>query len=160
MTHFLWASILLGSYLTKERRVVEGFAVVGAAARFAIACGLSLPSSPSSFDANHTCFGSEYMLDEPRSESEAMDRIRLAHSIYIADQVMPVLYGAPATFPYDDRWASASEEASLKCQVAEIGDGTSTERWGSKVHMRLSMTRITEFGGPTAYSTSLPSSIA
>ncbi|KAF8322027.1 hypothetical protein DL93DRAFT_2223639 [Clavulina sp. PMI_390] len=144
ISHFLWASVLLGCYFTKERRLAECLAVVGSATRFAMACGLDLPSTPTSDGASPSS-GSESLLPPPKNSDEAIDRTRLAYSIYIADQALPTMCGCPSTLPYDDRWAtSTSEEVFVDDQVTKIEGTGIPQRWQSITHLRLLITRIFE----------------
>ncbi|KAF8309030.1 hypothetical protein DL93DRAFT_1796699 [Clavulina sp. PMI_390] len=118
-THFLWASIILGVFFGRERRLVECLAMAGATAHFAIACGLSLPNG--SFGASDDSKSNEYLLPFATSKLDADDRVRLAHSLYIGGQTFPLLCGYPPMFRYDDKWSPISHEASLKFEDGKVG---------------------------------------
>ncbi|KAF8309002.1 hypothetical protein DL93DRAFT_1793902 [Clavulina sp. PMI_390] len=112
--HFLWASVILASFFTRERRLVEALTVVGATTCFALACGLNLPGDPFMQWENSSSYVSEYLLPPPKCSAEADERIRLAHSIYIMGQALPVLCGHPPIFNHDNRWAPMLEKVALK----------------------------------------------
>ncbi|KAF8304932.1 hypothetical protein DL93DRAFT_411534 [Clavulina sp. PMI_390] len=143
ITHFLWASLVLGCYFIRTRRLEECFTVASAASRFAIACGLVLPLDPRTIVTND--FGTTgFLLPEPRNEVEAVDRIRLAQSIYLMDITTPILGGAPSSFPYDARWELGPKEASLAYPYGK-GSLISEERlsnlWRSELYLKVSMAR-------------------
>ncbi|KAF8312235.1 hypothetical protein DL93DRAFT_1326573 [Clavulina sp. PMI_390] len=96
ITHFLWASMVLGNCLARSRRMEEWYAVVSAAAQFASACGLGLPYCTDEAAQNV----GETLLPRPHDEIEALDRIGLAHSIYITDQSMRTLTEFSSHFPF------------------------------------------------------------
>ncbi|KAF8304864.1 hypothetical protein DL93DRAFT_414357 [Clavulina sp. PMI_390] len=141
--HFLWASVILACYLARERRLEECFAVSDAATRLAIACGIG-PRYPTADATDRDYNALETLLSPPIDEAEAMDRIRLAHSYYLMDQVAPVLGGSPPSFPYDDRWALTAKEASLRYQYGKdsfVQEGTLSELWSSDVHFKVLLAR-------------------
>ncbi|KAF8312238.1 hypothetical protein DL93DRAFT_1327861 [Clavulina sp. PMI_390] len=99
--HFLWASMLLGNCLARSRRMQEWYTVVSSAAQFASACGLRLTHTPDGVPKPDDACRDEALLPPPKDEAEAIDRIRLAHSIYITDQSMTTLTALPQTFSWD-----------------------------------------------------------
>jgi hypothetical protein len=93
LIHFLWASVVYGSFLTNTAHLKEAYATISACARFAFACGLdgitmlnrmSAPDCP--------------LLPPPVNEEEARDRINLAHAIYMADRSLAMISGYPSVF--------------------------------------------------------------
>ncbi|KAF8312623.1 hypothetical protein DL93DRAFT_1293109 [Clavulina sp. PMI_390] len=142
ITHFLWASILLSAYFGRSRRLEEAFVVISPAARLASACGLDRL-----FDANGTNEETGlYLLPPPRNVGEMVDRLRLAHSIYITDQTLYILSGYPTTFKYDGRWGSPQEKNSTtpdRERTATENDALA-EVWHSDMHLKVSIARIFE----------------
>ena len=108
--HFLWASIVLTCHLARRRRLDESYAIISSAAHFASACGLT--------DGIRTMEGVDYQVGErllppPKDETEAIGRIRLAYSLYITDHSLAALAAYPATFSYDEKWASRSGQREI-----------------------------------------------
>ncbi|KAF8316585.1 hypothetical protein DL93DRAFT_743695 [Clavulina sp. PMI_390] len=116
---FLWASVVLSVFFVKERRLVESVSTASATARFALACGLSLPGD-SAIAADGEASTIDGLLPPPRDAVEADDRVRLAHAIYLGVQAFPQLCGYPPTFPYEDWWSPISREALLKFQDGKV----------------------------------------
>ncbi|KAF8304865.1 hypothetical protein DL93DRAFT_414389 [Clavulina sp. PMI_390] len=142
ITHFLWASVILSCYLARERRLEECFAIAGSAIRLAFACGISPQNGPVSGinDSNQAT----YLLPPPEDEAEAMDRIRLAHAMYLMDQVAPVLSGPPTSFPYDPRWTMTPRDASIRYQYGEgltVREEQISEFWQSDAHFKVLLAR-------------------
>ncbi|KAF8309028.1 hypothetical protein DL93DRAFT_1796721 [Clavulina sp. PMI_390] len=134
-THFLWANLILGVFFAKEHRLVESLTVADTTARFALACGLNLPDY--SVKAGHDPVSNEYLLPPPHDMAEAEDRLRLAHSIYVGCQALPLLCGNSAPFPYDDGWSRVSGG------VFENKDGkisTLGELWRLELHLKVLVT--------------------
>ncbi|KAF8312245.1 hypothetical protein DL93DRAFT_2168536 [Clavulina sp. PMI_390] len=108
LTHFLWASVILGCYFARVRRMEECFAVVSPAARLASACGLRFNrNSAGGMDSESRIESEGALLPPPSDMVEAMDRIWLAYSVYITDQSMSTVTSFPATFPCDS-WPPTS----------------------------------------------------
>ncbi|KAF8304936.1 hypothetical protein DL93DRAFT_411836 [Clavulina sp. PMI_390] len=145
ITHFLWASIIFGCFLAQERRLEESFAVVGAAGRFAVACGLCVPNVRNAHGIDDLD-NAAYILPPPKDEAEMIDRIRVAHSLYLLDQTLPVLGKYVPSFPYDERWASITNEPSPGHQNDQ--DSVSNEKQQSKhkhtTYVNVSMARTFE----------------
>ncbi|KAF8323961.1 hypothetical protein DL93DRAFT_60450 [Clavulina sp. PMI_390] len=122
ITHFLWASVVLACYFGGRRRVIESFVVVSSAARLAATCGLDYNPN---MDGEDECLPSSYLLPPPRHTTEAADRIRLAHSIYLCDLSLVTLYSYPGTLK--GNFIRAAE------QPTAFSDGASIKEGGSKV---------------------------
>ncbi|KAF8309880.1 hypothetical protein DL93DRAFT_2085011 [Clavulina sp. PMI_390] len=103
ITHFLWATVVLACNFGRRRRLREGFAIVSSAALFVSASGRIGVDNPPG----------ERLLPSPKNETEAIDGIRLAYSLYITDQTLTALAATPTTFSYDDRWASPSGQRNI-----------------------------------------------
>ncbi|KAF8309026.1 hypothetical protein DL93DRAFT_1796689 [Clavulina sp. PMI_390] len=132
-THFLWASVVLGVFFAKERRLLECLSVAEGLARFALACGLNLP------DHSTKAYGSapsEYLLPPPKNKAEADERIRLAHSIYVGCQALPLLWGNPPIFPYDDQWSPIPEESSTDGTDEKI-PANEGNLWRTEMHLKV-----------------------
>ncbi|KAF8306484.1 hypothetical protein DL93DRAFT_216705 [Clavulina sp. PMI_390] len=135
--HFLWANILLAANLGRLRRLEEAWVVISSASRFALACDL-VRGIGAETESNKQ--SSEYLLPPPRNTAGAIDRIRLAHSIYITDQSIATFSGLPPTFHFDERWGSPSRptypprDEEYKTQLAEI--------WGSDMHLKVLISRM------------------
>ncbi|KAF8309037.1 hypothetical protein DL93DRAFT_2231218 [Clavulina sp. PMI_390] len=135
ITHFMWASIVLSVFFARERRLIESIATASATTRFAFACGLNLPGNPViEHDDSNTREG---LLPLPKDQTEADDRVRLAHSIYLGVQAYPQLCGYPPTFPYEDWWSPDSREASLSFQNGK-------ESWHRELYLRVLVTNTFE----------------
>lgn len=93
LTHFLWASVIIGSYLTNICRLAEAYVVISACARFAIACGLDGVT-----DINRSSTPQYPLLPPPSNEAEVKDRIQLSRAIYMADRALSMLSGFPSVY--------------------------------------------------------------
>ncbi|KAF8306483.1 hypothetical protein DL93DRAFT_215850 [Clavulina sp. PMI_390] len=145
ITQFLWASVVLGSHLGRGRRLEEAFVVVSAAARFASACGLIRGIGAETDSERRT---REYLLPPPKDPAEAIERLRLAHSIYLLDQMLAALTGYPTTFSYENQLRLPSEQAGfLHIQSNEKPSPVTDELarfWGSDIHLKVSIARTFE----------------
>ncbi|KAF8309041.1 hypothetical protein DL93DRAFT_2170673 [Clavulina sp. PMI_390] len=119
--HFLWASVILGVFFARERRMAECLASAGATARFAVACGLNLTTNPTRGGDRSYHVGC--LLPPPKDKIEADDRTRLAHTIFVLGQALPLLCGYAPAFTYDvddDGWSLISEWAYPGCPDVKI----------------------------------------
>lgn len=110
LTHFLWASIVLGSYLARVHRLQESYAIISSASRFALACGLDGSGLDElDYSSDGLAGGSDgtdkWLLRPPKDYTEVLERIRLAHSIYLTDRSLAMLSGFPSAFVFNERWA-------------------------------------------------------
>ncbi|KAF8305126.1 hypothetical protein DL93DRAFT_2089763 [Clavulina sp. PMI_390] len=138
--HFLWASMILGCYLAKTRRVEEAYVVISGAARFASGWGL-VHDSVAGTDP------SENLMPPPTTARERTDRFHLARSIYICDQSLAVLTGCPMTFlGYDEQWGSSMELAELRRrrEAKTSMDDDSLGPWQSDEDLKVSILKIFE----------------
>lgn len=93
LTHFMWASVILGSYLEMSCRLAESYATVSSCASFALACGLD-------------CFGAEGslrtaqfpILPPAENPDEEADRAHLVQAIYMMDRSLAIISGFPSVF--------------------------------------------------------------
>ncbi|KAF8305132.1 hypothetical protein DL93DRAFT_2233180 [Clavulina sp. PMI_390] len=143
ITHFLWASLILGCFFGRDHRLQESFGVVVSATRLASACGLTLSRDNPAPDVNGYR-PSEYLLPPPKHEVEAADRIRLAHALYMADQTSPIFGGSPGALAFDPRWSLNPEEAALRYQNDQ---GMTTkellaELWQTDMHIKTLILRM------------------
>lgn len=137
LTHFLWASIVLGSYFARVHRLEESYVVISSASRFALACGLNgsadetstsrqAPTSPTAYDDSPSPSSSngssssvppsdsqQYLLPPPTDYTEALERIRLAHSMYLTDRSLAMLSGFPSAFRFDENWVQSLATRSV-----------------------------------------------
>lgn len=97
LTHFLWASVILGAFLVREYRLAEAYAVVSACARFAIACGLETCGSNNASTVASTSH-SISLLDPPSNEEDEGERTRLANAIFMMDRLIAHLGYFPRVF--------------------------------------------------------------
>ncbi|KAF8312689.1 hypothetical protein DL93DRAFT_1298207 [Clavulina sp. PMI_390] len=140
ITHFLWASIILGCFFAQERRLEECFAVAGAATRFGFGCGLGLPYDPNTTRGDNP--GSlAYILSPPEGVAETVDRIRLAHCLYLLDQTLPAIGNYTSSFPYNDQWACI-QEADLGHQNSHVRPIAKLRE--SRTDFRITMARTFE----------------
>lgn len=103
LTHFLWASIILGSYLARVHRLRESYVVISSASRFALACGLDGSNDETAGETEPDT--GQWLLPPPKDYTEAIERIRLAHSIYLTDRSLAMLSGYPSAFVFNENWA-------------------------------------------------------
>ncbi|KAF8290499.1 hypothetical protein DL93DRAFT_1087003 [Clavulina sp. PMI_390] len=138
--HFLLASMILGSYFRKLRRLEEAFAVISSAGHLATACGL-LHESHTGLDS------SESLLPPPNTEREAAERMELARSIYITDQSLVVVSGYTMSFAGNDYWGSPSELLRLQQQQQESNTIEGREHsglWPSDEFLKVSVLKFFE----------------
>ncbi|KAF8311355.1 hypothetical protein DL93DRAFT_1478003 [Clavulina sp. PMI_390] len=139
--HFLWANLILGVYFAQERRVVECVTVAGTTARFALACGLNLPDQ--SRDEVTSLQPREFILPPPGDKPEMDDRVRLAHSIYVGCQVLPLVCGSCPSFTRHDGWSHLWDKNFPRRQ-----DGTvlmsEEEIWRFDLHLKVSVLKTFE----------------
>ncbi|KAF8311411.1 hypothetical protein DL93DRAFT_1486945 [Clavulina sp. PMI_390] len=114
-TDFLWASLALGVFYARERRLVECFVGAGVTTRFAVACGLNLRSD--STTEKNSSDSSEHLLPPPKDAAEADNRARLSQAIYVASQAFPLLYECSPIVPTSDAASGESSQRELAGQV-------------------------------------------
>lgn len=91
LTHFMWASVILGSYFEMTGRLTESYAVVSPCASFALAGGLDCVNGPSR--------AVQFPILPPAEDAaEEEDRTRLIQAIYLADRSLALISGFPSTF--------------------------------------------------------------
>jgi len=118
LTHFLWASIIFGSYFARVHRLQESYAVISSASRFALACGLDgsesneLDSNSDDLRGSNQC---RSLLPPPKDSTEVLERIRLAHSIYLTDRSLAMLSGFPSAFVFNEGWVHALTVRFMQC---------------------------------------------
>ncbi|KAF8309001.1 hypothetical protein DL93DRAFT_2086164 [Clavulina sp. PMI_390] len=140
ITDFLWASIVLGCFYGRERRLAECAAIVGSTTRFAIACGLDLPSNY--MKGMHNSYVPQQLLPPPKDEIDADDRLLLAHSIYVWSHALPFICGFyPALF-HDGRRIPDSQNTSIGTQDDSPDSGD--EKWRPNLDVKVLVVRIFE----------------
>ncbi|KAF8308635.1 hypothetical protein DL93DRAFT_1868254 [Clavulina sp. PMI_390] len=108
MTQYLRASTLMASYLLRARRLEETYMIITPTCYLAAACGLLCSHNPEVEDNYQP---DRLLLPPPATEDEALDRIWLAHSIFITDHSLSVLTGIPGSFLCGNRWGPSMENA-------------------------------------------------
>ncbi|KAF8315753.1 uncharacterized protein EI90DRAFT_310693 [Cantharellus anzutake] len=111
LSHFIWASIILGCYYGQVGRVVESYSTMGATVRFAVACGLHrrpyLPSrttiaktrDPSKIGEEE---GSVNAIDLPDTDTILTDEPNaMWYAIYMTDAAISAGTGLPSSLPVD-----------------------------------------------------------
>lgn len=93
LTHFLWASLILGTFLALEGRTNEAYVTVSTCVEFALACGLDVVHY-----RNTPPPAQEPLLPPPFDEDDAIDRARLSRAIYILDRTLAMVSGTPSAF--------------------------------------------------------------
>ncbi|KAF8304931.1 hypothetical protein DL93DRAFT_2172870 [Clavulina sp. PMI_390] len=146
INHFLWASVAMGCFFARELRSQECFAVAGAATRFGFACGLTAPFKPN-VDGKSDSSGPGYLLPQLKDATGLMERIQLAHSLYLMDQTLTLLCGSQPSFPYDERWALSPREAAVRYRYGEtslVNEEQLSKFWRSDTHLKVIMARTFE----------------
>lgn len=93
LTHFMWASVIMGSYLEMSCRLNESYVAISSVAQFALACGLDCTKLGESTRA------AQYpILPPPATLDEATDHAHLAHAVYMVDRSLAVISGLPSVF--------------------------------------------------------------
>ncbi|KAF8309043.1 hypothetical protein DL93DRAFT_2231222 [Clavulina sp. PMI_390] len=134
--HFLWASIVLGVFLGSERRLAECLVLAGGTSRFAVACGLILPSN-SARDENNL-HQTEYLLPPPTDKVDADDRVRLAYSIFCLGQCLSRMGPYAPAYTYDigdDGWSRVLEKISSLHPDTQMAL-TEEEVWHIELHIK------------------------
>lgn len=106
LTHFMWASCILASYLTLKLRFKEAYATISSCGRFALACGIDGITS-----LNQASAPQQPLLPPPFDEDEARDRRNLAHAIYMTDRTLSMMSGLPSLFATTQRQSEQSRSA-------------------------------------------------
>ncbi|KAF8311313.1 hypothetical protein DL93DRAFT_2169184 [Clavulina sp. PMI_390] len=139
ITHFLWASSLLASYLARARRIKESYAVSTTAYCISRACGflatLCLPGQAE--------YGEEsYLIPPPTTEAEALDRLWLMHSLFLLDRTVHTLAGLPTSSLCPKIQKPWLEDFVATVQIPLINDAELSSIWQSDVHRNVSVTHV------------------
>lgn len=110
LTQFLWANIILGSFLTLEGRTNEAYVTVSSTVTFALACGLDVVHYRSTASP-----APEPLLPPPVDQNDAVDRVRLSFALYSLDRTLAMISGTPSAFSGDNGTSSRPGDA--------MGDG-------------------------------------
>ncbi|KAF8323292.1 hypothetical protein DL93DRAFT_672230 [Clavulina sp. PMI_390] len=93
LTHFLWASVVLGSYGTNCGRITESYVYLSTAAQFAVALNLrpstTLRGRPLRPDE------SSILLPPSTDPEEDLDRYNLSRALYMAERAISMVTGLP-----------------------------------------------------------------
>lgn len=93
LTHFLWASCIIGTCHLCKGRLTEAYVMITTCAQFALACGLD------EVCAGYSMSVPEYpLLPAPSSAEEAKDRVNLSHAVYMVDRSLAMICGFPSVF--------------------------------------------------------------
>lgn len=109
LTHFMWASVILGSYYIRNFRLHEAYTIISSCARFAAACGLDVTGSradcPDSdyasldiYDSAGAVIPSPCLLPPAADEADELERVRLSHSIYMVERCIALMGDFPSVF--------------------------------------------------------------
>lgn len=93
LTHFLWASLILGSFFSLEGRMNEAYVTVSSCVELAIACGLDIVHF-----RHRTRLVQNPLLPPPADTAESIDRATLSRAIYILDRTLAMIHGTPSAF--------------------------------------------------------------
>lgn len=96
LTDFMWASVMLGSYMIGIHSLDEAYAVVSACVRFALACGLDGAVPVTGDDSSPR--PQIPLLDPPLDNEEARNRMHLSRAIYSLDRTLVMIAGFPSAF--------------------------------------------------------------
>ncbi|KAF8310832.1 hypothetical protein DL93DRAFT_1561684 [Clavulina sp. PMI_390] len=142
ITQFLWTSALFASYLVRARRVDEGYAIISPASHLAVACGLLSCHNPESEPDYRP---DQFLLPPPVTETEALERIWLGHSVFIADHSLSVLTGLPTSFTCDGRWIPSMDNFEITYpwfKMPMARDEEVSKIWQSDVHRNIPVTHL------------------
>ncbi|KAF8312125.1 hypothetical protein DL93DRAFT_2229250 [Clavulina sp. PMI_390] len=132
--HFLWASILLASYLMRERRVEESFTTIASACSISSAFGLLSTYNLEYFKEHHP---GHPLLPAPTTEAEALHRIWLLHSIYLTDHSLSALTGLPPSSRCEEWTMPSLENGKIVFhgfKIPMVADDELRKVWESDVH--------------------------
>lgn len=93
LTHFLWASLILGSFFALEGRMNEAYVTVSSCVELAIACGLDVV-----YYRHRTRLVQNPLLPPPADSGESIDRATLSRATYILDRTLAMIHGTPSAF--------------------------------------------------------------
>ncbi|KAF8310888.1 hypothetical protein DL93DRAFT_2169450 [Clavulina sp. PMI_390] len=142
ITQFLWASVLLASYLLRARRVRESYAVISPASNLSMACGLS---SSHNTESEPEYRPDQFLLPPPASETEALERIWLASSIFMTDHSLSLLMGCSGTLVCDPRWRPDMDEGEIGYswfKIPRVDNERLSKIWQSDIHRNISITLL------------------
>ncbi|KAF8309904.1 hypothetical protein DL93DRAFT_2170055 [Clavulina sp. PMI_390] len=144
ITHFLWASMIFGSYFSRQRRLQESYAVISSAARFSRAVGFCEKVDS---QKENEALPNELILAPPKSEAEALDRLWLIHSVFVTDQLLSRLTTLPESFVFDERWepTETSDDGPDKYSWMEVPMARDEELlkvWQSNVHLEACIMQL------------------
>ncbi|KAF8306833.1 hypothetical protein DL93DRAFT_164948 [Clavulina sp. PMI_390] len=142
ITQFLWASVILASYFTRGRRIKESYAIISPAGHLAMACGL-LSCHDSDIEPDYR--QDQFLLPMPATEAEALERLWLAHSVFITDWSLNILTGCPGTFVCDERWIPSLDQAEITYPWFKLNMTSEEELstiWRSDVHRNFSLMHL------------------
>lgn len=93
LTHFLWASLILGTFFALEDRINEAYVTVSSCVELALACGLDVIHY-----RNTARLVQHPLLPPPADAAESRDRETLSRAIYVLDRTLAMIYGTPSAF--------------------------------------------------------------
>ncbi|KAF8294837.1 hypothetical protein DL93DRAFT_2103261 [Clavulina sp. PMI_390] len=83
----------------------------------------------------------QFLLPAPTTEAEALERIWLAHSVFIADQSLSALTGVPGSLLCSERWVPSMERAEAVYpwfKMPIVREEELLKIWESDVHRNVS----------------------
>lgn len=93
LMHFLWASLILGTFFALEGRMNEAYVTVSSGVEFALACGMDM------FHYRHRTQTSQTtLLPPPVDEAESIERSKLSRALYLLDRTLAMINGTPSAF--------------------------------------------------------------
>lgn len=93
LTHFLWASCILGTFFALENRMNEAYVTVSSCVKLALACGLDVFHS----HKVDQLVQHPLLLPPAADLADSIDRIELSRAIYILDRTLAMISGTPIT---------------------------------------------------------------
>ncbi|KAF8311394.1 hypothetical protein DL93DRAFT_1484159 [Clavulina sp. PMI_390] len=142
IAHFLWATVLLASYLARARRVEESYVLISSASHLLGAAGLSSTHNP---EIEHDYIPDQFLLPAATTEAEALERGWLAQSVFMTDRALSVLTGYPGTFVSNMRWMPSMDEAEITYpwfKMPIVNQEELSKMWRSDEHRTTSITYL------------------
>lgn len=96
LMHFLWANVILGSFLVFEGRLNEAYLTISSCLEFAVACGMDVVHYRNTKPPAQTT-----LLPPPTNRDDIVDRARFSSVIYVLDRTLAMITSSSSAFSGD-----------------------------------------------------------